>query len=73
MQHCNIGWGIDHVWPHLLHYPSRGIAIIDAIAMEHTNPIGGSYSVPDALQEKHNWFSKFGLQEDWEVLHQLTL
>jgi hypothetical protein len=72
MQWCKIGWGFDHVWPKLIGYPERGIAIIDSIAMTHTQPIAGNYSVQDALEEKKFWFEKYGLEEDWTVLHSLT-
>lgn len=38
------GWGYDYVWPFLLGYPKNKIAIIDAVVMKHTKPIGADYS-----------------------------
>lgn len=38
------GWGYDYLWPLLLGYPQNKIAIIDAIIMRHTKPIGSDYS-----------------------------
>lgn len=38
------GWGYDYLWPFLLGYPKDKIAIIDAIIMRHTKPIGADYS-----------------------------
>jgi hypothetical protein len=35
------GWGMDFVWSKIAENPDRGIAIIDAIAITHTRPIGG--------------------------------
>ena len=41
---CNVtAHGLDFVWPKLLNYPQNKIAIIDAIIMTHTKPIGGNY------------------------------
>lgn len=38
------GWGFDYLWPHLLGSPKKTIAIIDAITMKHTKPVGNDYS-----------------------------
>jgi hypothetical protein len=38
------GWGYDYLWPYLLGYPKDKIAIIDDIVMDHTKPVGGTYS-----------------------------
>jgi hypothetical protein len=32
------GWGLDSVWPKLLHY--RNVGVIDATSMTHTRPVG---------------------------------
>lgn len=29
------GWGLDYVWPRLLGYPERGIAVVDAVPVCH--------------------------------------
>jgi hypothetical protein len=34
------GWGLDFVWPHLLKYPARQIAILDATPVVHTRARG---------------------------------
>lgn len=36
-----VGWGLDSVWPALLHYPRDRIAIIDAVCMVHVPGQGG--------------------------------
>lgn len=38
------GWGFDYLWSHLLGNPKNSIAIIDAISMKHTKPVGQDYS-----------------------------
>ncbi|MDB5210585.1 MAG: hypothetical protein JWQ30_1412, partial [Sediminibacterium sp.] len=37
-------WGYDYLWPYLLGYPKDKIAIIDAVRMVHTRPVGTDYS-----------------------------
>ncbi len=43
------GWGLDHVWPFLLRYPLRQIAVIDDVCMWHpthrANKQGSLYDV----------------------------
>ncbi|KAH7624396.1 hypothetical protein Ndes2526B_g00590 [Nannochloris sp. 'desiccata'] len=36
-----VGWGLDSVWPALLHYPKDRIAVIDAVCMRHVPSQGG--------------------------------
>lgn len=36
-----VGWGLDSVWPALLHYPKDRIAVIDAVCMRHVPTQGG--------------------------------
>lgn len=38
------GWGLDYLWSYLLGSPKKKIAIIDAITMKHTKPVGNDYS-----------------------------
>jgi len=38
------GWGFDYLWPYLLGNPRKSIAIVDAITMNHTKPVGNDYS-----------------------------
>ena len=35
------GWGLDFVWPKFVPRPKRDAAIIDAVQVRHTRPIGG--------------------------------
>ena len=35
------GWGLDRVWPHLLGTHTRRSAIVDAVEVTHTRPVGG--------------------------------
>jgi hypothetical protein len=35
------GWGLDFVWAALADRAERGIAIIDAVTVRHTRPVGG--------------------------------
>ena len=35
------GWGLDWVWPHRLGVETRRSAVIDAVAVTHTRPVGG--------------------------------
>jgi hypothetical protein len=35
------GWGLDFVWPKLADRPEHEIAIIDAVTVHHTRPVGG--------------------------------
>ncbi len=35
------GWGLDFVWAKLVDRPDREIAIIDAVTVRHTRPVGG--------------------------------
>lgn len=36
-----VGWGLDSIWPALLHYPKDRIAIVDAACMVHKPTEGG--------------------------------
>jgi hypothetical protein len=59
------GWGLDHLWPTMLH-PNQ-MAILDAIAVTHTRPIGGAnYSFLrergiQAYQERDEFKSVHGI------------
>jgi hypothetical protein len=35
------GWGLDVLWPRMLPRSSRACAIVDALQMTHTRPVGG--------------------------------
>jgi hypothetical protein len=36
------GWGLDFVWPHLAGPNLRRVAIVDAVAVTHTRPVGSA-------------------------------
>jgi hypothetical protein len=36
-----VGWGLDSIWPALVHYPQDRIAVIDAVCMRHVPTQGG--------------------------------
>lgn len=36
------GFGADHLWPALLRYPRRGVAVIDAVCIMHPKRVSGS-------------------------------
>ncbi len=48
------GHGLDFLWPALLGGPRARIAIIDALTLIHTRPIGRSYDIGAA---RHEWES----------------
>jgi hypothetical protein len=37
---CQSGWGLDYVWPKLLSNAPDKVAIIDAVTVVHTRPVG---------------------------------
>ncbi len=46
------GFGLDHLWPALLGGPRSRMAIIDAVGIVHTRPMGTSYDVAQAHAEE---------------------
>ncbi len=52
------GWGLDRVWPRILGEPRDRIAIVDAVRMIHTQPVGGA-----------GWYSKLKLPASDEEAH----
>ncbi|MBW4023539.1 MAG: DUF707 domain-containing protein [Proteobacteria bacterium] len=46
------GFGLDHLWPSLLGGPRARMAIIDAVGIIHTRPIGSTYDIDVAVAEK---------------------
>ncbi|MCG1020136.1 DUF707 domain-containing protein [Sutcliffiella horikoshii] len=55
------GWGLDLLWPKLLGYPHKKIAIIDDTSVQHTRPIGtgGIYKYFSPFEELHDLEKKF--------------
>lgn len=58
------GWGVDLLWTKLLGDPRDKIAIIDQISVDHTQPIGNTYSLQPALDEKRALMALHGLQDE---------
>ena len=54
-------WGLDSVWPKILGYPRNQLAVLDAVVMEHTRPVGGG-----ELYKK----IKADPYEEWETIIQ---
>jgi hypothetical protein len=44
------GWGLDSVWPKLLHY--RNVGVLDGVPVTHTRPVGAMRD-PDLRQRVH--------------------
>jgi len=55
------GFGIDHLWPSILGLPEKKIGIVDAIAVDHTRPVGVNYSMELALAEERQLFKIYGV------------
>ena len=67
-----MAWGLDFVWPWLLKYPPRAIAILDAIPMDHTRPQGSGYDMNQALQDKWKLMHAYGIEERMEVFSSIS-
>ncbi|HEY6433112.1 MAG TPA: hypothetical protein VIZ17_14120 [Acetobacteraceae bacterium] len=45
------GYGLDHLWPAIIDAPPASVAVIDAVPVLHTRPIGASYDQQRAIQD----------------------
>jgi hypothetical protein len=45
------GYGLDHLWPAIIDVPPASIAVIDAVPVLHTRPIGASYDQQQAIRD----------------------
>ncbi len=45
------GYGLDHLWQAIIDAPPTAIAILDAVSVVHTRPIGASYDRRRAAQD----------------------
>jgi hypothetical protein len=52
MRDVESGYGLDHLWPAFLGYPQTKLGIIDAVAVQHTRPIGATYDLRAAVDEQ---------------------
>gem|GEM_PF-569125 len=62
------GWGLDFVWAHLLGNPRHKLAIIDAVPVQHTRPVGSGAMYDHAKQikiepfdEMHEYLRRYGI------------
>jgi Protein of unknown function (DUF707) len=62
-------WGINHLFPRLLGYPQRKIAIVDETPVVHTRPPGGG---PNSALTKKLGLSPQKEMQDFLRVHQLT-
>lgn len=59
------GWGYDWVWPNLLGHPKNKVAVIDAVAVHHTRPVGGG--------PLYKFAQKVGVDSYDEMAHNLEI
>ncbi|HSU06376.1 MAG TPA: hypothetical protein VLI93_12455 [Acetobacteraceae bacterium] len=45
------GYGLDHLWPAMIDAPPNAIAVLDAVSVLHTRPIGASYDQQRAMRD----------------------
>jgi len=59
MRDVESGYGLDHLWPSFLGRPTNRMAIIDAVAVAHTRPLGATYNVRAAIDEQAALFNTY--------------
>lgn len=59
MRDVESGYGLDHLWPSFLGRPAARTAIIDAISVAHTRPLGATYNVNAAVEEQAALFRSY--------------
>ncbi len=59
-------FGLDHVWPRILGLPPARIAIVDAVAVAHTRPMGGAYDLRAANADGARVRALFGVGEHFD-------
>ncbi len=57
------GHGLDYLWPSLLGGPQARLAIIDAVTMVHTRPIGHGYDLARAGEEMRATVAAYHLRQ----------
>jgi len=60
MRDTESGYGLDYLWPAFLGSPPNRMGIIDAVSVDHTRPIGATYSVQSAVVEQSHIFRTYG-------------
>jgi len=64
------GFGLDHLWPLNLGFPRGRIAIVDAVAFDHTRPLATNYPLGQAVAEEKALFKRYGI--GWTLGYQVT-
>ncbi|MBO9098772.1 MULTISPECIES: DUF707 domain-containing protein [unclassified Rhizobium] len=59
MRDAESGYGLDHLWPAFLGRPANRMAIIDAVGVAHTRPLGATYNVQAAVDEQAALFNSY--------------
>jgi len=67
------GYGLDHLWPAIIDEPPTAIAILDAVSVLHTRPIGASYDQARAMQDGWMIEDAFHQVNRYEVRGVITL
>ena len=67
------GYGLDHLWPAIIDVPPTAIAILDAVSVLHTRPIGASYDQARAMQDGWMIEDAFHQVNRYEVRGVMTL
>ncbi|WFS02717.1 hypothetical protein [Rhizobium tumorigenes] len=55
------GYGLDHLWPSFLGRAINRMAIIDAVGVVHTRPVGATYNIQAAIAEQTETLETYGL------------
>ncbi|AEV33907.1 Protein of unknown function (DUF707) [Owenweeksia hongkongensis DSM 17368] len=62
-------WGLDTIWTYLLKFPKDKIAVLDAVQMKHTNPVGeGELYAKLKHRHQQEWVSiqkKYGIKKHY--------
>ncbi len=59
-----IGWGLDVIWPSLIGPSASRVAILDAVAVLHTRPVGASYGGIDPGAGMQDLLDRYGARLD---------
>ena len=65
------GWGLDLSWPMLARKRGWRIGIVDAVPMEHLNPVATTYDIEAAVTEAKAYMGEHGFiprEECWQTL-----
>ena len=66
-------WGVDYAWTAILGRPENKIAIIDAVPVKHTRPVGQAYDVDAAVGEMNANLEKYGAAHEAHEIARVPL